>query len=94
VAKKNISEIVLFSKEAIKFSKNAIVLMFRCYGLKCVHPIAVYATSGAASSIAIQKIVVKAITALGKKGQYGMAKIIKHTKKNTKKKKKYLPIIL
>jgi hypothetical protein len=69
VAKKNISEIVLFSKEAIKFSKNAIVLMFRCYGLKCVHPIAVYATSGAASSIAIQKIVVKAITALGKKGQ-------------------------
>jgi hypothetical protein len=58
-------------KKAQKFSKHALVLMFRCYRSKWVQPIAVYATSGAASSIAIQNIVVKAITALGKKGAIG-----------------------
>lgn len=55
-------------KKALKFSKQALVLMFRCYRSKWVQPIAVYATSGAASSIVIQNIVVKAITALEKKG--------------------------
>ncbi len=51
-----------------KLADHALVLMFRCYRSKWVQPIAVYATSGAASSNVIQTIVVKAITALEKKG--------------------------
>jgi hypothetical protein len=52
-----------------KLADHALVLMFRCYRSKWVQPIAVYATSGAASSNVIQTIVVKALTALEKKGQ-------------------------
>ena len=58
----------MITNKSDKLADHALVLIFRCYRSKWVQPIAVYATSGTASSIAIQNLVVKAITALEKKG--------------------------
>ncbi len=49
-----------------KLADHAIVVMFRPYREKWVQPIAVYATSGAASAEVIQTLVLKAIMALEK----------------------------
>lgn len=47
-----------------KLADHALVLMFRPYRTKWVQPIGVYATSGAASSSMLQKLVIRAIADL------------------------------
>lgn len=47
-----------------KLADHALVLMFRPYRARWVQSIGVYATSGAASSSMLQKLVIRAITAL------------------------------
>lgn len=57
-------EKMLLLRRAKKLADHALVLMFRPYRAKWVQPIDVYATSGAASSSMLQKLVIRAITAL------------------------------
>lgn len=52
------------AEKSEKLADHALVLMFRPYRAKWVQPIDVYATSGAASSSMLQKLVIRAITAL------------------------------
>lgn len=57
-------DVQVASDKARKLADHALVLMFRLYWTKWVQPIGVYATSGAASSSALQKLVIRAILAL------------------------------
>ena len=51
-----------------KLADHALVLMYRPYRAKWVQPIGVYATSGAASSSTLHKLVLRAIVALQQAG--------------------------